>query len=160
KRATSRSVGRAGPGSVTTVRADWFRGRSSTDHSRWTSRQMATFSCAAHNRSRTWSSTCEAGSSLTRRFVALRPWSYHFGVMDAAHGRWHIVAHAPSESSHTADSEPGGTGAEDQAHTDHCHRDGTDELPGWHHPVRPAGQVHAQGAGRACLLRVPGIREM
>ena len=35
---------------VTTVRADWFRARSSMDRSRSTSRPTATFSSAAHNR--------------------------------------------------------------------------------------------------------------
>jgi hypothetical protein len=59
RRATSRSVGRAGPVFVTAVRAGWFRGRSSTDRSHLTSPPTATFSFAAHNQSATSSSICE-----------------------------------------------------------------------------------------------------
>ena len=60
RRATSRSAGRAGPAFVTTVRAVWFRGRSSTDRSHSTSPPTATFSFAARNRFATSSSICEA----------------------------------------------------------------------------------------------------
>ena len=56
----SRSVGRAGPVSVTTVRAVWFRGRSSTDRSHSKSPPRATFSFAARNRFAMSSSICEA----------------------------------------------------------------------------------------------------
>src|SRR5436190_4487507 len=65
KRATSGSGGRAGPVSVTTVRADWCRGRSSTDRSHSTSPPMATSSCAVHNRFATSSSICETSPSHT-----------------------------------------------------------------------------------------------
>ena len=50
KRATFRSVGRAGPVCVIAVRAVWFRERSPTDQSRSTNPLKATFSFAAHGR--------------------------------------------------------------------------------------------------------------
>src|SRR5262249_38386585 len=59
-----RVVGRAGPAFVTTVRAVWFRGRSSTDRSHSKSPPTATFSYAAHNRFATSLSICETGESL------------------------------------------------------------------------------------------------
>ena len=55
----SRSGGRAGPVFVTTVRAVWFPGRSSTDRSHSISLLKATFLFAAHNQSGMWSSICE-----------------------------------------------------------------------------------------------------
>jgi hypothetical protein len=58
--ATSRCVGRAGPVFAATVRAVWFRGRSSTDRSHSKSPLTATFSYAAHNRLATSLSICEA----------------------------------------------------------------------------------------------------
>src|SRR4029077_9515909 len=59
RRATSRSVGRAGLVFVTTVRAVWFRERSSTNRGHSISPLTATFSFAAHNRLATSSSICE-----------------------------------------------------------------------------------------------------
>jgi hypothetical protein len=55
----ARSVGRAGPVCVTSVRAVWSRGQSSTDQSHSISPPKATFSFAAHNRSAMSSSICE-----------------------------------------------------------------------------------------------------
>jgi MOSC domain-containing protein YiiM len=71
RRATSQYVGRAGPVFVTTVRAVWFRGRSSTNQSHSTSPRTATFSFAARNRFATSSSTCEPDWDLkwTRSFT-------------------------------------------------------------------------------------------
>ena len=59
RRATSRSVGRAGPVFVTTVSVVWFRGQLSTGRSHSKSPPTATFSFAAHNPFATSSSTCE-----------------------------------------------------------------------------------------------------
>ena len=73
KRATSRSGGRAGPVCVTTARADWCRGRSSTDPSHSTSPPTATSSCAAHNRFATSSSICKTWRS---RHSAGHVWPY------------------------------------------------------------------------------------
>jgi hypothetical protein len=56
----SRSVGRVERVFVTTVRAVWFQGRSSTDRSHSTSRPMGTFWSAVHSRPAMWSSICEA----------------------------------------------------------------------------------------------------
>ena len=60
RRATSRSVGRAGPVFVTTVRAVWFRARSPMHRSHSRSLPTATFSFAAHNRFMTSSSIYES----------------------------------------------------------------------------------------------------
>ncbi len=49
RRATSRSVGRAGPVCVTPARVGWCRGMSPTDRSRSKSRPTATCWCVAHN---------------------------------------------------------------------------------------------------------------
>ena len=60
KRATCRSVGRAGRVFVTTVRAAWFLGRSFTDQSHSRSRPTATCSFAARNRAATSLLICES----------------------------------------------------------------------------------------------------
>jgi len=60
RRATSRSAGHAGPVSVTTARAVWFRARSPIDRSRSICPPTATFSFAARNRLMTSSSICES----------------------------------------------------------------------------------------------------
>ncbi len=61
---TSRSVGHAAPGFVTTARAVWLQGQLSTDRSHSTYRPMATFWFAAH-RQLAMSSICEAARMVS-----------------------------------------------------------------------------------------------
>ena len=84
KRATCRSGGRAGPVCVTTARAGWCRGRSSTDRSHSTSPRTATCSCAAHNRFATSSSTCDAWPAARSGDLFFRHRAFPGGATGAA----------------------------------------------------------------------------